>query len=63
MQYTAKDKTVLAELYTSVITAISKYYKYLEITGVPAEESYLTHWLEQWDMHDQYEDIDCFLQE
>ena len=63
MQHTAEDKATIAELYTSVRKAISKYYEYLEKTGVPVEKSYLTHWLDQWEFHDHFEEIHGFLHE
>jgi hypothetical protein len=55
------DLDKLTELYASVTTAISEYYAYLEKTGIPYEESYLTHWLKKGDYDDYYDEIDCFL--
>ena len=63
IQPTDEDMNSLASQYSSVMTAISKYYEYLEKTGVPTEESYLTHWLEKDYFPDYYEEINCFLHE
>ena len=50
-EHTLSAPTIL-ELHTSITTDISNYYKYLEKTGTPVEDSYLTHWLDKNDYMD-----------
>ena len=52
----------LDELYTSINVDISNYYKYLEKTGVPIEDSYLTSWLDINACYYYFENIEYFLQ-
>ena len=57
----SEDIEQLASQHDSVMKAISHYYEYLEKTGTPVEESYLTHWLDKGYFPDYYHEIEAFL--
>ena len=60
---TQEDVKSLADHHKSVTLAISDYYDYLEKTGISAEESYLTKWLDDRYFTEYIEDIEYFLTE
>lgn len=61
--HSSEDMIALKELYSSVCSYISDYYKYLEETGIPAEESYLTKWLDEDHVRNYFEDIGYLVEE
>jgi len=51
----------LQNLYDSIDDAIEKYYKYLTSVKVNHSESWLTHWLYEYNNIDKVDDLSRFL--